>query len=155
MEESYKNSKNKSNNTLGLILIILMVAALSSYLGYWTGSNKQNIVPIVSTGNSPVVTQSLGPRSIIQSQQATAMGEIVSKSPISIIVKGPDGNTATFNLSKSLTVFLPSATTSAKPSQTLTRVEDIQTNRKAIITLTLQGTDYLVTNIQYLPPEIK
>lgn len=92
----------------------------------------------------------IGPESIVKSQQALAVGEITKKEGETLTVKGDDGQETSFKLSPNLKIYSIS-TTSATPPQPTQDKNAIRLNKKALIDLQLQGSEYLITNISYIP----
>ncbi len=129
------------------LIAVSAVAVVLAYGSYMTGFNQAKVtlpkpsVPEVKAGK-------IGPDSIVKSQQALAVGEVTAKNTDSITVKGDDGKTSSFKLSPSVTVAtISTGSATAKPQDRTA----IVTNQKALVTLDLQGSDYLVTNITYIP----
>jgi len=125
-------------------------------IGYISGIFLPIIQPKIHIlpSNNDKVNYAIGPSSIVTSQQANAMGVIVSANDKSVRVKGSDGQIAEFELSPDYTVTVSrQATSSAKlvsavPLQTANS-QGIYLNQKAILSLTLKNSQYLVTNINY------
>ncbi len=92
----------------------------------------------------------IGPESIVKSQQALAVGEITKKDGETVTIKGDDGKETSFKLSPNLSIYSIS-TTSATPPKPTQDITALKLNKKALIDLQLQGEEYLITNISYIP----
>ena len=134
-------------DNLALVVLTVAAVALAFYSGYVFGSRKA-----VQSSPGSFVTEPATQSAVIKSIQALATGEVVQKGPNSITLKADNGEQQSFNLSSNLTIY--QAPGSASPSAALkgsSNREDIELNKKALVTLEFQGGQYLVTSISYLP----
>lgn len=135
--------------TAGLAFLIVTVAVVFALGGYFLGMNaKPKPTSPKPSPAAQAARNQIGPSSIIKNQQALAVGEITDKSNDGITLKGDDNQEATFKLSPSLTIYPPAAS-SGKASQATTDKAAIALNKKALVTLELQGEEYLVKAISY------
>lgn len=137
------------HKTIPTVLTFSLITAAFSYSSYIYGFNQVNRTrqPISSISETSKAVR-IGPKSIVKSQQALALGEVIAKNDSSVTVKGNDGQQSSFQLSPKLTVMdIASGSGKVKPSGDK---EKILLNRRAIITLDFQDTDYLVTDITFI-----
>lgn len=92
----------------------------------------------------------IGPESIVKSQQALAMGEVTKKDGTTVTIRGDDGKETSFKLSPTLSIYTIS-TASATPPKPTQDIAALKLNKKALIDLQLQGEEYLITAISYVP----
>lgn len=149
MEQERVNPRPGRN--IGIMLLLVTLATVAGYAGYLLGiknsPNQKTAEPMAVNSNS----LKLGPESIIQNQQATAVGTITGVQNKFVRVKADNGESTLLRLGPQFYVYTPDATSSASPPKSSQSEQDIIPDRKAIVTLTLSGTEYVVTSINYLP----
>lgn len=131
------------------VLLLVSVVAVSALIGYSLGIKQ---IPLSGPPQSapPSQTTLSGPESIVKNQQAQATGEISKKDGSSITIKGPDNQTATFKLSKSLLIY-PLSQNPKTPPKPSTDSASLKSGQKVQLMLQLEGKEYLVTSISFLP----
>src|SRR5258706_5151438 len=100
-----------AQRTSSLIILSLIIAAISAYLGYAYGAQKANIKTPTGTYAGPQLK--IGPSSIIQNQQATAIGIITSVQKGLVTVKADNSDTTILKLAPNFADYVPVATASA------------------------------------------
>ena len=137
------NLMSARNFSLLLIILALLVAASSGayYYGYQQGSTLSQ-TPKTASGLK------LEPSSIVKVQQATAIGDMVSKDTTSITLKGDDGKQANFKLAQDFVVYpqISSASAALQPSHEIGAIP----SGKVVVNLQLQDNAYLVKSISTL-----
>ena len=128
--------------------VFAFTAVGASWISYNSGLEMGQKI---STDTKVLASSSrIGPQSIVKNQNALAVGVITESKDNSITVQADNGEQTTFKLSSKIIIYTIS-TSSAKPAPPSSNVSDIRINEKALIDLQLQGEDYLVTNISYMP----
>ncbi|MBI2601166.1 hypothetical protein HYW42_04375 [Candidatus Daviesbacteria bacterium] len=134
--------------------VFLALALGTSWISYQNGLSQgmeeaKSFQPKQSVLASKI---RIGPDSIVKTQQALAVGRITNKDNDGITLRGEDGKESTFKLSPDVSVYTNS-TSSASPPKPTKEKAAIKLNQKAIIDLQLQGEEYLVINISYIPED--
>lgn len=128
------------------ILPIVILTLLAGYVGYLLGSNQK------SAASQNLPTRSIGPSSLIKNQQALAVGTITKKTDTTLTLRADDNQEISFPLSFStLAIYEPKESTSSAQTEYSSSKNKIKTNEKALVTLELQGDQYKVVAISYLP----
>jgi hypothetical protein len=139
-----RHFKQLSTKSLKGLPRYLVIAILFTLLGLYLGAHFQT-----EKAEKQVQSPEIGPKSLIKSQQAIAVGKIIKFDNDTLSVQGDDGSTLNFKLSPQINIYkTPAASTSAGlPSKNRS---DIQLNKKAIINLSYQNDGYTVGTITYL-----
>lgn len=140
-----------SRKSVHIISLAVALASVSGFAGYSLGAKQPPPAP--QTPQMSYVQKSPGlklePETIVKSQQAQAVGEITKLEDDAILVKS-NGDETKFKLASSFYVY-PLSKDPKKPPQPKREKAAIEVNKKANITLELNGTEYQVVSISYLP----
>lgn len=131
-----------------LVVLIVIIVLLAAAVGFVIGRiNRQGVTNVRNPIN--LLTPSNGV-ALFQSQTAIIQGKILHIDGNTLMIQSTDGPTAQFTTSKYLNISkFPSHNGVASTSS---QVKDIELDRPAMITLTVQDKEYKVSSIAYLPP---
>ena len=135
-------------------IIWLASAFIGVFVGYTYGVNLNGQPSYPSPSSTPVTQQvsglRVGPDSIIKSQQVVALGEVTKVEQDKLTIKGEDGQEMSMALSSTFNVYPVSTDPKSPPLPSQDRL-DIKLNQRAQIILELEGPQYKVVSISYLP----
>jgi Na+-transporting NADH:ubiquinone oxidoreductase subunit NqrC len=142
--------------TVGFFVLLIAVALISAYFGFWFASSK----PSSKLANSEQAVNGLKlePASIVRSQQAVAVGKVIKVDNNNISLMGADGQVGTFRLTPQVNVTATTTSASASTSAALKSKQNISSIKVAtnvMLLMTLQNQVYQVTSITILPANQK